>query len=296
MKSDLVEFSPGSWRVANLKALARLATANRWRSDGSNLKCWSQYCDRFFRDDGRYYPLLVVVHSASPSARGYSIHRSRDVTIPGWTDNQKWTRGNFMSCCDDCNSGTNAKTSGAVVINFGDQDRVHPELVGSCFEATNFFFRDSRGVLTREDLFVRVTNLGKTFNVSIFEKALPFDVLVGTLQFNPVTGETSTKTYRQITWVDFEFHFDYVPIKTNNWKKIGPNMFRVRNHAGVIEVLEQYSAVRTDAGRRILEYVTQSSHESKWPIFLMEVGQRNFELRVADALDIHEWRNDAAWQ
>uniref|UniRef100_A0AB39CCF8 Uncharacterized protein n=1 Tax=Pseudomonas phage RVTF4 TaxID=3236931 RepID=A0AB39CCF8_9VIRU len=199
-----------------------------------------------------------------------------------------------MSCCNECKE--QAKAEGFVVINFGDQDKVHPELVGSCFTTTGWSFYTSRGELIRDDYIIRVSNMGKSYLVSIYVKELPFDQLVATLQFNPTTGETLTRTYRQLDWCDFHWSFAYVPVKSANWKRIGPGMFRIRNRIGVQEVLDQYDARNTPPGRKIQMYADGSMHADRWPMFLLLEGQKEYSVRMADVVEIPNWKDDAAWK
>lgn len=202
-----------------------------------------------------------------------------------------------MSCCDDCANKSNSQVPRTVVIDFSSADMAKEELKGDNFAVVGWLFRRLAGdVCVDGDRYVKITNTGSNWLVSIFVRRLPFDELEATLQFNPRTGECATKAYTLLPYGTLELELSVEVPPEVMWSRIGSGMYRLRSYAGAVAVLENIDWLKKRQGKVLLESVKQNDHPDKWPMFLILDGGDEFVLRTAPVIEIPEWRNDQAWQ
>lgn len=198
-----------------------------------------------------------------------------------------------MSCCAKCeNKGQLKKVEAS--LDADEIDSMRTGFIGDYFELSAVTFRGHGARQT--DHVVKLTKQSSScWLISIYHKELPFDQLVYTVQFNPLTGYYSTRKYGKLTWCSVEFTLLVKPSRTDNYSKLAPGVYRIRNRAGW-EELAMYLGVDARQKKAIDELLDNNNRGSYWPALFTGGAVASNAILSAEVVDIPNWKDDSRWK
>ena len=198
-----------------------------------------------------------------------------------------------MSCCAKCeNQGQLKQVS--VSLDTDEHDSMRVGFIGDYFELSTVTFR-GHGARQGDHVVKLNQQSSSCWLISIYHKELPFDQLVYTVQFNPHTGYYSTRKYGKLTWCSVEFTLLAKPSRTDNFRKIAPGVYRVRNRAGW-EELATYLGIDGRQKKAMNELLDRNNRTTYWPALFTSATVASSAIMGAEVVDIPDWKDDSRWK
>ncbi len=196
-----------------------------------------------------------------------------------------------MSCCEKCNAGPEVeRTEFAVAVNFKWSDFNLPVLIGKDLGLGDVQFTDLTDSNRKEDYYVKMSSTGDNHILYFYRKTLPFDLLMGTLQFSSVTGNLMVRNYGKL--IDFpEVTISFTKNKTKDlhYTEISSQMYRCHNAVGLEQLIHVMRPVSAECNR-IRNAIKNEAQV--YPLFVMRDGADNIIMRV---IYTDAWKINTGW-
>lgn len=196
-----------------------------------------------------------------------------------------------MSCCEKCNPDTSVERAEfAVAVNFKWTDFNLPVLIGKDLALGEIQFTNLSDSNSKDDYYVKMSSTGDSHILYFYKKTLPFDLLMGTLQFSSITGNLLVRNYGNLVcFPEVTIGFTKNKAKDLYYTEIGTHMYRCHNSQGLEQLVHVMRPVTAERNR--MKNAIKNEGQV-YPLFVMRDGPDNIIMRV---IDTDAWKNNTGW-